>query len=217
MKNTITLKKLMPYVSGQAKLAHADLDDLMSKIPNVCKSGCSACCYQMVSVHTWEEELIGSYINQSMHVKTRNQVRKQLINWWKYLKSIVRHATRENPITQQEQMQLSIRMIVDKVMCPFLVDNKCSIYPVRPAMCRAHVVTEAPERCVTDLGREGDVRGRANMLATFGPEAPHLPLDNYPHAMKPLSFAMTEALKVPVPSTPMVGVRVGDIVVLPKS
>ncbi|MEQ1599648.1 MAG: YkgJ family cysteine cluster protein [Methylophilaceae bacterium] len=213
----ITLKKLKPYISGQAKKAHSELDALMSEVPNVCKSGCSACCYQMVSVHTWEEELIIDYIKSSMHVKTKAQVRKQLLAWWRYLKSILRPSTRENPITQQEQKQLALTMIQNKVMCPFLVDSKCSIYPVRPAMCRAHVVTDAPERCATELGRVGDVRGAYNMLATFGAESEYLPFSNYPHAMKPLAFALTGTFNVPVPSTPMEGVILGDVISIPKS
>lgn len=213
----ITLKKLIPYLNGQAKKAHADLDLLMSEIPSVCKSGCSACCYQLVSVHTWEEELIISFVKETMHAKIKAQVRKQLLGWWRYLKSEIRQSTRDNPISLQEQQQLSKKMINNRIMCPFLVDSKCSIYQVRPAMCRAHVVTEAPERCATELGRVGDMRGGLNMLATFGAESPHLPFDNYPHAMKPLAFAMTGTFGVPVPSTPMVGIKLGDVISIPKT
>lgn len=49
------------------------------------------------------------------------------------------------------------------------------------------------------------------MLATFGAESPHLPFDRYYHAMKPLAFAMTGVFKLPVPSTPMQGVMLGDL------
>lgn len=206
------INKLVLYVRGQAKLAQADLDRRMAEIPKVCQAGCDACCYQMVSVHTWEENLIVDYIKTSMHAKTKAQVRKQLLEWWRYLKSILRHSTRDNPISFSEVRQLELHMIQQRVMCPFLVDKKCSIYPVRPAMCRAHVVTDEADRCTTEPGRVGDPRGAMHILATFGAESPHLPFDRYFHAMKPLAFVVTEVLKVPVPSTPMQAVMLGDLI-----
>ena len=111
-----------------------------------------------------------------------------------------------------EFKNLTLQMIQDKVMCPFLVNKECSIYPVRPAMCRSYVVSSDPDRCSTELGRLGEMQGVLNMAATFGPESPHLPLNRYPHSMKPLAFAMTEALDVPAPSTPTQGMLFGDIV-----
>lgn len=203
MSNSINIKKILLYVKGQAKIAHEDLDKRMSKIPNVCQPGCDACCYQMVSVHSWEEELIGSYIQSSMHADTKSRVRKQMVEWWRYLKSVLRPATQANPISLYEQKWLRMLMIQERVMCPFLVDRKCSIYPVRPAMCRSHVVVDNPDRCATELGRVGDARGITNALEIFGAESYHLPYDRYPHQMKPLAFSMTGVFKLSVPSTPM--------------
>lgn len=57
------LRKILLYTKEQAKKAHAELDVKIASIPKACGgAGCDACCYQMVAVHTWEEELIGSYI-----------------------------------------------------------------------------------------------------------------------------------------------------------
>ena len=205
------LKQLIQYTKKQAEKAHADLDQRMSEIPSACRAGCSACCYQMISVHTWEEELIARYIKGTMHAKTKAKVRRQMVEWWRYLKSALRSSTRENPISLAESKQLTMRMIYDRVMCPFLVDEHCSIYPVRPAMCRAHVVPSEPERCASEPGRVGDLRAASHLLATFGAESPHFPVDRYYHAMKPLAFAMTGAVGVAVPSTPMEGVMLGDL------
>jgi len=102
-------------------------------------------------------------------------------------------------------------MIQDRVMCPFLVNKQCSIYPVRPAICRAYVVSSDPERCSTELGRVGELQGALDMAATFGPESSNLPFDRYPHSLKPLAFAMTGVLKVPAPSTPTQGIVLGDL------
>lgn len=206
------IKELRRFVNPRVTAAHADLDARMATVPAVCGAGCDACCYQMVSVHTWEEELIGGYIENTMHAGVRAVVRRQLIEWWKHLKGILRPVSRANPLILGEVQAMTRYMIANRVMCPFLVERRCSIYPVRPAMCRAHVVASDPGRCATEPGREGESIGAVHMLATFGAESPHLPVDKYVHAMKPLAFAMTGALKVPVSSTPLMVVTLGDLI-----
>jgi Fe-S-cluster containining protein len=205
------IKQLLHYVKTQARKAHEDLDNRMAQIPKVCSQGCDACCYQMVSVHTWEEDVIGEYIENTMHATVKKQVRSQLVDWWRDFRSRIRQVSRADPLTLNEFKNLSLQMIQDRVMCPFLVNKQCSIYPVRPAMCRSYVVTSDPARCSTELGRIGEMQGMLNMAATFGPESPHLPFKRYPHSMKPLAFAMTGALKVPAPSTPTQGILLGDL------
>ncbi|WP_018079274.1 YkgJ family cysteine cluster protein [Thiobacillus denitrificans] len=206
-----SIKELRRFVTPCATAAQADLDARMATVPSVCSAGCDACCYQMVSVHTWEEELIGSYIEGTMHAATRAKVRRQLVEWWKHLKSILRPVSRANPLALGDVQALAQYMIDNRVMCPFLVDHRCSIYPVRPAMCRAHVVAANPGLCATMPGRVGETIGVHHMLATFGPGSPHLPFDKYVHAMKPLAFAMTGALKVPASSTPLTVVTLGEL------
>ena len=149
-----SIKELRRFVTPCATAAQADLDARMATVPSVCSAGCDACCYQMVSVHTWEEELIGSYIEGTMHAATRAKVRRQLVAWWKHLKSILRPVSRANPLALGDVQALAQYMIDNRVMCPFLVDHRCSIYPVRPAMCRAHVVASNPafaRRCSAGL------------------------------------------------------------------
>lgn len=204
-------KLLLQFVKTQAKKAHADLDNRMSEVPSVCSRGCDACCYQMVSVHTWEEEVISDFIESTMHAAVKKQVRKQLVDWWHDFRSRIRPVSKADPLTLMEFKNLTLQMIQDRVMCPFLVDKKCSIYPVRPAMCRAYVVSSDPARCSTELGRLGEMQGMLNMTAAFGPKSPHLPFNRYPHSMKPLAFAVTGALKFPAPSTPTQGFLLGDI------
>lgn len=44
------------------------------------------------------------------------------------------------------------KLIAGTDNCPFLKDNKCSIYAYRPYMCRAYVsVTDSPDWCKTDV------------------------------------------------------------------
>ncbi|MGZ8238569.1 MAG: YkgJ family cysteine cluster protein [Methylobacter sp.] len=205
------VKKLQSFVKNQAKAAQADLDERMEKIQKVCAKGCDACCYQMVSVHTWEEGLISNYIETKMHADVKKQVRAQLMKWWHELRANLRPVSKANPLTLIEVQILTLNMIQRQVMCPFLVNKACSIYPVRPAICRSYVMSSDAERCKTELGRIGEPQGGVNLLATFGPTSPHLPVARYFHAMKPLAFAMTEVFKIPAPSTPMQAITLGEL------
>jgi hypothetical protein len=36
----------------------------------------------------------------------------------------------------------------EQIACPFLEDESCSIYPVRPSICREYIVYSPPEYCV---------------------------------------------------------------------
>ena len=38
----------------------------------------------------------------------------------------------------KQQVQENFKQIVKGGACPFLIDNKCSIYPYRPIICRVH-------------------------------------------------------------------------------
>lgn len=208
-----SIKELRRFVNPRVTAAHIDLDGRMQTVSSVCSAGCDACCYQMVSIHTWEEELVGGYIEHTMNAKIRAKVRSQLVDWWRTFQAILpRSVDRQNPLTQVELQAIALYMIQQRVMCPFLVDHRCSIYPVRPAICRAHVVASEPELCATEPGRVGEFVGAKHLMETFGPESKHLPVDRYVHAMKPLAFAMTGALKVPAPSTPTFGIALFDLV-----
>jgi Fe-S-cluster containining protein len=146
MQKQVTEKFLLLYVRTQAQKAQQALDTEVAKIPNVCGKGCSACCHQMVYATSWEEELIRHYVESEMFPKVKQMVRKQLVKWWRTFKTMARQSTRGAPLTQYEQAEIQRSMRQQRVRCPFLVDGVCSIYPVRPAVCRAHVVANDPMR-----------------------------------------------------------------------
>ena len=79
-----------------------------------CAAGCDACCYTSFSLFSWEAELV--------------------TNWFIDLSL----ADREN---LKQLWSINPKMGVDahgkeQLACPFLFDGKCTIYPVRPLICR---------------------------------------------------------------------------------
>lgn len=82
-----------------------------------CKNGCSYCCHMEVGIYTVEAELIANEIGVPMD-KLQNV-----------------HSYRQNGWMDMQRP------------CPFLVDNSCSIYEIRPMVCRTHVNFEETNAC----------------------------------------------------------------------
>ena len=73
-----------------------------------CAKGCAACCRSHLSIPVYPLELIGIYWYASEHV----------------------------PAPLREPLQRQLRGYRPGLPCPFLVDEACSIHPVRPVACR---------------------------------------------------------------------------------
>ena len=73
-----------------------------------CAKGCAACCRSHLSIPVYPLELIGIY-------------------WY---------ASEQLPVALREPLQRQLRAYRLGLPCPFLVDESCSIHPMRPAACR---------------------------------------------------------------------------------
>jgi Fe-S-cluster containining protein len=82
----------------------------------VCKS---QCCHDVIRCSVPEAEEIAAYINQTKLEFDRERLKANA------------------KLTYRQLKQLSF---INK-KCPFLVDNRCVIYTIRPLVCRNHVVT----------------------------------------------------------------------------
>ncbi len=90
-----------------------------------CKNGCSYCCHMEVGLYTVEAELIANEIGVPLQKLQDTPEYRQ--NGW----------------------------IDMKRPCPFLVENSCSIYEVRPMVCRTHVNFEETNACcIPDIGSD---------------------------------------------------------------
>lgn len=101
-----------------------DLIDEMARCitPNsACMKGCSHCCYQPVFLSPIEVSMISGYKN----IPRLNK-----------------------PILNDPKSLLATQKKYIGVKCPFLEDNVCSVYPVRPLTCRLHFnLSNTPEIC----------------------------------------------------------------------
>lgn len=100
-----------------------------------CREGCSACCHMATAISTSEAKVISKHTGLPF-----NDVEFDLPD-------------------RSEQVKKYMG-----VPCPFLKDNRCSIYEVRPSACRANFnisdypeicsITEAPGRTVPNLNMQ---------------------------------------------------------------
>jgi len=143
----LNLRRLKPSVPEIQRLLHEELRDtvhmeatqhvkngrLLEAINKIsalmepavaCGKGCSHCCHMAVGISAWEAEQIGKYIG----IKPANPPA----------------ITIENALEVQEA---SIQKYMGKT-CPFLQNNECSIYEVRPFACRTNFnISAYPQQC----------------------------------------------------------------------
>ncbi len=84
-----------------------------------CKKSCSYCCYFRVDVSA--NEIFA--ISDCMQTSFTNEELKQFVE-------------RANENKKQISMLSQAKRIVTNIACPLLVDDTCSVYAVRPSMCR---------------------------------------------------------------------------------
>ena len=89
--------------------------------PLDCKPGCHYCCYNLPMVTPLEALLLGYHVDQNFTNRKKNEI---LCRADKILKRI-------NGISPYE-----IVMMRHKLPCIFLENGMCTVYSVRPAVCR---------------------------------------------------------------------------------
>lgn len=139
--DTITLNTIVSYFQR----LYSQTDQQMALLKPVCKKGCPWCCYQSVEILNWEEPLISQYIREEITGEEKEVIRKNLDNWFDFFE----HATKgKSKLTMHDAFDLlNKQQASERIPCPFLTGDECSIYQVRPLSCRCHIATNNPEEC----------------------------------------------------------------------
>ena len=110
--------------------------------PVACQAGCDSCCYNQVELTPPEALLIGHHIAGNF-----SEAEKETV-----LAAVARNLARtdgKNPA--------AVAVMRAELPCPLLRDRRCSVYPVRPLVCRAMHGLDR-ERCAAEL-RTGSLAG----------------------------------------------------------
>jgi Fe-S-cluster containining protein len=146
-----TLTELLPIIRN---LENAIVDRVAQEAaeagsPISCGPGCGACCRQLVPLSLFEAEALTEWMRSLPEEK-----RTELETRFHQALLALRDAGMIDRIVGQQwvgDQGLATSLAIDYfhagVPCPFLVEESCSIHPIRPLACREYLVTSSPELC----------------------------------------------------------------------
>jgi Fe-S-cluster containining protein len=172
----------MMYAQMDAAVAQRDRAAAAAQVTIACHRGCNACCRFPVIVGDHEAVAIAVWLARPAQAAVRAAFEAAYPAWRAALGSLVDEVI--DATADAEARAKIVRAYRERrAMCPFNDrDGACSIYPVRPALCRTANAVGAPEPC-DDPDAEPEMFAHPAVYDTY--EA-HAPLRNLLHqALRP--------------------------------
>ena len=139
-------KKLIPLIeeslSKEAMLHNEDIS---------CSKGCAACCSGFIAASLQECEAIAYWLCRrqdmlSLFLKNYPSWRERIGSLESAFQTIIRGFEEDRPAAAELTSAMD-RYRRERVPCPFLYENACSIYEVRPWACAGVVSVSPREWC----------------------------------------------------------------------
>lgn len=114
-------------------------------VKSACHSGCNACCSMIIEVFKFEAFVIIEYIKKT----NQEYLFDRIETIYDRMNSIIA----ESPLgtgREEEITKFKSDYLKNKIPCVFIVDGKCSIYPVRPINCATYHSYGIAEECLLD-------------------------------------------------------------------
>jgi Fe-S-cluster containining protein len=118
--------------------------------PISCRSGCAACCRQVVPISETEAMYLKNLIEEmpadrKAIILSRFQDAANRIN----AAGLTKKLNTESLVTVEERRKVADQYFSLRIECPFLENESCGIYPHRPLACREYLVTSPAAQCAT--------------------------------------------------------------------
>ena len=120
---------------------YAILDRELRAIDTSCQKGCDACCYQPVYTDVLEALYVGDYLER-LPRKQFDTIREAWGKWFDVCSNL--DLFLPEFVTIEQKTFRDKKYFDNHVKCPFLFNKECSIYTVRPIVCRAFF-SKAPQ------------------------------------------------------------------------
>jgi len=113
-----------------------------------CRKGCGACCRQLVPISRTEGEQLLELIERLPSAR-REAVLARFATAAQSLKQAGLADALLDPArrTGKSDRELSVAYFAQRIPCPFLEEESCSIHRDRPLVCREYLVTSPAELC----------------------------------------------------------------------
>ena len=133
--------------------------------PISCRAGCAMCCRHLVPVSETEAHSLRDLVEDLPPPRRRLVERRFAAVRARLAESgLLERILVPGPLGNDELIELGLEYFVLAIACPFLEDERCTIYAERPLVCREYLVTSPEEHCqdptsseVARLLIEGDV------------------------------------------------------------
>jgi Fe-S-cluster containining protein len=115
-----------------------------------CCAGCGACCRQIVPISEYEAISLLEWIDtlpedQQALIRAKFAAALTDLDAKGMLERTRQAILAKN---KEESLRFALEYFSARVACPFLVNESCGIYPIRPMKCREYLVTSPAENCV---------------------------------------------------------------------
>ena len=164
-----------------------------------CARGCSACCRAQPVPVTPPEALALSRLVESMPAERRAEVETRFADRVQKLEQAglaSEFLDRSSELTREQARQIAERYMALGIVCPFLEEEACSIYPHRPFVCRQYLVTSPAALCRDPL-HQPIVRVPMPIRAASATLATSSALMGHPQYTVPLVLSLEYARKHP--------------------
>ncbi|MCW5747311.1 MAG: YkgJ family cysteine cluster protein [Alphaproteobacteria bacterium] len=135
-------------VLTDAVVAHAVASTQAKGRPISCRPGCAACCRHLVLLSDIEARVLAELV-ASMPEPRRSAVRARFaaVQARMVQAGLAETADNATDLPTDHLQSLAYRYFGQRIDCPFLEDEQCSVYADRPLACRKVAVTSAAELC----------------------------------------------------------------------
>ncbi len=119
----------------------------------VCARGCNVCCEELVVVYLPEAMAVARWLRSASGADARAWFLEKYPSWRERAgDGIEREAELNADWTRREEYERAHKeQWKRRVMCAFNHDGACSIYPVRPMLCREGHAVDTNARCCVDV------------------------------------------------------------------
>lgn len=119
----------------------------------VCARGCNVCCEELVVVYLPEAMAVARWLQSAAGAEARAWFLEKYPSWRERAgDGIEREADLNADWTRREEYERAHKeQWKRRVMCAFNHDGACSIYPVRPLLCREGHAVDTNARCCVEV------------------------------------------------------------------
>ena len=196
------MSALLNSINLTTLTVHSLVDKEMAQIEKACEKGCSSCCHQIVDTLTWEGPRIIDFIDANFNRKKRQTLSENLTKWFNAFNECTPEANTQAPLNFDDITHAQGVFREKRIACPFLIESTCSIYPVRPLVCRIHYQKETKSRCSDNPHRLPP----EDAQAIFYDAVKRFDSLTYPVMSKPLAYVVAVDFGRNIKPKPMMGI-----------